>query len=65
MPIIRIEMFEGRDAKIKQELVQTFTKEMARLTGCSEASVNVVISDVKKENWGLGGELASIKFPDK
>jgi 4-oxalocrotonate tautomerase len=65
MPIIRIEMFEGRDPKIKQELVQTFTKEMARLTGCSEASVNVVISDVKKENWGLGGELASIKFPDK
>jgi 4-oxalocrotonate tautomerase len=64
MPIIRVEMFEGRSPEIKAELVKNFTAEMARLTGCSTASVNVVITEVKKENWGLGGDLASVKFPD-
>jgi len=64
MPIIRVEMFEGRDSDTKQELVKSLTSEMVRITGCGEASVNVVITDVKKENWGMGGDLASQKFPD-
>jgi 4-oxalocrotonate tautomerase len=64
MPIIRVEMFEGRDAELKQHLVESLTAEMVRITGCGEASVNVIITDIKKENWGMGGELASHKFPD-
>ncbi|USG61030.1 2-hydroxymuconate tautomerase family protein [Sneathiella marina] len=64
MPIIRVEMFEGRDPETKQELVKSLTTEMVRVTGCGEDSVNVIITDVKKENWGMGGDLASQKFPD-
>lgn len=64
MPVIRVDMFQGRDSETKQELVAAFTREIVRITGCSEASVNVIINDVAKENWGLGGELASRKFPD-
>lgn len=64
MPVIRVEMFEGRNRETKQQLVEAFTREMVRITGCGEASVNVIITDVAKENWGLGGELASHKFPD-
>lgn len=64
MPIIRVEIFEGRDVATKRELVKSLTSEIVRITGCGEASVNVVISDVKRENWGLGGELASHKFPE-
>ncbi|TNE40437.1 MAG: 4-oxalocrotonate tautomerase family protein [Alphaproteobacteria bacterium] len=64
MPVIRVDMFEGRDAKTKRELVKSFTSEMARITGCSEGSVHVIINNVPKEDWGLGGDLASIKFPD-
>ena len=65
MPVVRIEMFAGRDAETKQKLVTEMTDSMARLTGCSPESVSVIIADVPKENWGLGGELASTKFPDK
>lgn len=65
MPIVRIDMFEGRDLETKQKLVRTITDAMVQITGCSEASVNVVINNVAKEDWGLGGELASLKFPDK
>lgn len=64
MPIIRIEMFEGRNQETKQKLVKSMTTEMARITGCSEASVHVVINDVSKEDWSIGGELAVTKFPD-
>jgi 4-oxalocrotonate tautomerase len=64
MPVIRVDMFEGRDTETKQKLVTALTREMVRITGCGEASVNVIITDVAKENWGLGGELASYKFPD-
>lgn len=64
MPIIKIEMLEGRDRETKQELVKSMTSEMARITGCSEASVYVVINNVAKEDWGVGGDLAATKFPD-
>lgn len=64
MPIIRVEMWEGRTKEQKRELVETFSKEMARITGGSVESIYVVIEDVKKENWGVGGELCSERFPD-
>lgn len=65
MPIIRIEMFEGRDEATKRRLVRAMTDTMVEVTGCSAASVSVVIHNVAKQDWGLGGELASDKFPDR
>ncbi len=64
MPIIRIEMWEGRTVEQKRELVETFTKEMARITNCEESSIYMVIDEIKKENWGAGGKLCSDKYPD-
>ena len=64
MPIIRVEMFEGRSVEKKRELVQALTKEMVRVTGVGEASVHVLIDEKKKENWAAGGELYADKFPD-
>ncbi len=64
MPMIRVEMFEGRDAETKRNLIQALTRETVRITGVSEASVDVIITEIKKEDWGIGGEQASIKFPD-
>lgn len=64
MPIIRVEMLEGRSIEKKRELVTTLTRETARIAGCSEDSIYVVIEDVKKENWGVAGQLLSDKYPD-
>lgn len=63
MPMIRVEMLEGRSIEQKRELVQSLSREMARVTGCSVGSVYVVIEDVKKENWGIGDQLCYDKFP--
>jgi 4-oxalocrotonate tautomerase len=59
MPIIRIELIEGRTPAQKKELVEVLTRETARIAGCSESSIHVVIEDVKKQNWGIAGRLLS------
>ncbi len=64
MPIIRVEMFEGRSKEKKRELAKALTDEMVRVTGVGEASVNVIIDEIKKENWAAGGDLYADKFPD-
>ena len=64
MPVIRVEMWEGRSIDQKRELVDVLSKETARITGCEVSSVYVIIEDVKKENWGAGGQLCSDKYPD-
>lgn len=64
MPIVRVQMFEGRTKEQKKEIVEVFSKELARITGCGVNSVYVVLDEVNKENWGAGGELCSDKFPD-
>ena len=64
MPILRVEMFEGRSIEKKRELVEALTAEMVRVTGVGAASVNVIIDEIKKENWAAGGDLYADKFPD-
>jgi len=64
MPIVRVEMWEGRSMDQKREIVEVLTRELARISGCGEDSVYVIIEDVKKENWGAGGKLCSEKYPD-
>ncbi len=64
MPIIRVEMWEGRSIQQKKELVEVLSKETSRITGCDIGSVYVVIEEVKKDNWGAGGQLCSEKYPD-
>ena len=64
MPVISVQMWEGRNTAQKRELVEVLSKETARITGCDVASVYVIIEDVKKVNWGAGGQLCSEKYPD-
>lgn len=64
MPIIKVEILEGRTREQKRELAHVLTRETARITKVSEASIFVVIDEVKKENWAVGGELLIDKYPD-
>ena len=64
MPIIRVEMFAGRTEKQKRALVRELTDAFVNTAGGTPESVNVVITDVDKSDWGSGGELCSDKFPD-
>jgi 4-oxalocrotonate tautomerase len=57
MPVIRVEMLAGRSVDQKRELVEVLTRETARIAKASPEAIFVVIEDVAKENWGVGGKL--------
>ena len=59
---IRVAIWEGRSGDQKRELVEVLSRETSRIIGCDVESVYVIIEDVKKENWGAGGQLCSEKY---
>ena len=59
MPMIRVEMYEGRTIEQKRELVDVFTRESCRILKCAPEQVQIVIENRSRENWGIGGKLAS------
>lgn len=64
MPIIRVEMFTGRNASQKKAMVAELTDAFVKTCGGTAESVQIVITDVDKGDWGSGGQLCSEKFPD-
>ncbi len=57
-------MFEGRNIDQKRDMVRELTRAFVETAGGTPASVNVVITDVAKSDWGSNGELWSDKLPD-
>jgi 4-oxalocrotonate tautomerase len=59
MPIVTIAMFDGRSPEQKRELVKGVTEVVARVTGNTPDGVHVIIEEIKRENWSIGGMLSS------
>ncbi len=59
MPTFRIELFEGRTVEQKREFVQAVTKATCESLGVEPDSVDIILIDVKRENWATGGRLWS------
>ncbi len=54
-----IEMFEGRTHEQKKKLVEEITRVTVEVLGGSPESVDIIISDIKRDNWATGGKLWS------
>ena len=61
MPFIRVEMFPGRTADQKRALAQELTDGFVRACGGPGDRLHVVITEVERENWGVGGKLMANK----
>lgn len=59
MPIIRVEMFEGRDEEQKNRLASELTQAFIESCGGKPESVHVIITDVSPQNWAVAGQLIS------
>ena len=57
MPTYHVEMLEGRTLEQKKKLVEALTRVSVEVLGGSPESVDVLIVDVKRENWATGGKL--------
>jgi len=54
MPIVRVEMWAGRPPEFKA-LAKEITEVVARRVGCEPGAVPVIVDEVPKENWSIGG----------
>ena len=58
MPVVTVEMWEGRTIEQKKQLVEGITSSFVQI-GTSPEAVQVIIKDIPKHNWAIGGKLAS------
>lgn len=61
MPVVFVYMWSGVSGEAKKKVVSGITKVFEEL-GIPREAVEVIVVEVPKENWGLGGELASERF---
>ena len=59
MPTYHVEMMEGRTIEQKKRLVAEITRVSVEILGGVADSVDVIITDIKRENWATGGKLWS------
>ena len=58
MPVVIVEMWEGRTLEQKEKLIKGVTKAFEEI-GTSPESLQIIIHDVPKTNWGTRGQQAS------
>ncbi len=58
MPVVIIEMWEGRTVEQKKQLAEDITSSFVKI-GTPPEAVNIIIKDNPKHNWATGGKLAS------
>lgn len=59
MPLIHIELIEGRTQEQLKNLVADVTDAVTKNTGAPAEHVHVVLSEVRKDRYSVGGVLKS------
>ena len=60
MPVVTVEIWEGRTIEQKKQLVEGITSSLVKI-GVPQEAVHIIIKDNPKHNWAIGGKLASEK----
>ncbi|HAU93665.1 MAG: 4-oxalocrotonate tautomerase [Pseudomonadota bacterium] len=59
MPIAHLEILEGRTAEQRAKLISEVTDAISRSIDAPKERVRVIITEIPKANWGIGGVPAS------
>lgn len=57
MPLVHIELIEGRSREQLRNMVQDVTEAIAKNTGAPKEHIHVVLSEMAKEHYAVGGVL--------
>ena len=60
MPICQIYLLEGRTVEQKRLLIEKITTAMQEAIGARPESVRVILTEMPKEHFGIGGKSAEI-----
>jgi 4-oxalocrotonate tautomerase len=58
MPVVTVEMWEGRTIDQKKQLVKDIAAAFVKI-GVQEEHLQIILKDVPKHNWATGSKLAS------
>lgn len=59
MPIVHIDLIEGRNEEQIKGLVSDVTKAIAKNTGAPAEHVHIVLNEMQKNRYSVGGNLKS------
>ena len=57
MPVVTIQLWEGRTLEQKRALVQAITAAMVEHADVKPDGLHVILQEVPRENWGRAGVL--------
>jgi len=58
MPVVTIELIEGRTVDQKREMAKRITDVIKEVAKVKEDAVEIIFHDMKKENYSKAGKLA-------
>ena len=64
MPIIEVKMWKGVSVDAVERIISGITKVFVEL-GIPERAVEVIVQEVPKTHWGIGGKPASKTMADE
>ena len=59
MPLITVKMLDGRTQEQKRGLAKALTDAMVETCGAQREGTSVVIEEVTREQWAVGGVLVA------
>lgn len=58
MPIAQLYILEGRSDEVKEALIAEITEAMVKTLGAPREVVRVIITEMPKQHFGMGGNSA-------
>lgn len=58
MPVITVELFEGRTKDQKAQYAKELTELTVRVLGAPREHVWIIFRDTPKQDWAIGGTLS-------
>ena len=58
MPVVIVEMWEGRTIDQKKKLVEGITSSFEKI-GTPREALQIILRDIPKHNWAMAGKLSS------
>lgn len=59
MPVVTVQLFEGRTLEQKRRLVKAITDALVEHADARPDALHVVLQEIPKDNWGRAGVLGS------
>ena len=61
MPVVKIDLWEGRTLEQKDDLIKSVTEAIVKSLGIKPENIIVILSEVSKDHWAVGGHRSSKK----